>query len=283
LAFYRRTPTNENYVEYKRIRNKVTAMIKTNHDQFTTQILSNCKNNPWRFYGYINSLKTVKSRVGQLRRPDGSMTQSVKEMANVLCNYFKSVFTDEGCDQQTTKFGSDRTVMQEGTDQKSSGTRFSYQQVRDRLLKLKTFKSPGPDGIHPKLLNNCADAAATPLSLIFQKSFDERKVPDRWKLATISPIYKKGSRNDPSDYWSVSLTLVCCKVMESIIKDDVISQLNKGTGISKCQHGFTSGRSCLTNPLEAFKAWMSFWKKVSDWTLFISITERHMIPCHTVS
>jgi len=252
---YRRKPTIENYAEYKKIRNKVTAMIKTDHDKFTERILSNCKSNPRKFYGYMNSLKTVKNRVGQLKRPDGKMTQTDEESANVLCNYFKSVFTNDACDQQTAKDRTDRTVMQEGTNQELSGIRFSYQQVRDRLLKLKMYKSPGPDGIHPMLLNNCADAVAAPLSVIFQKSFDERKVPDSWKLAIISPIYKKGSRSDPSNYRPVSLTSVCCKVMESIIKDDMISRLNKGKGITKCQHGFIAGRSCLTNLLEAFEAW----------------------------
>ena len=173
----RRRPMSENYVEYKKIRNKVTAMVKTDHDQFTRKILSNCKSNPRKFFGYMNSLETVKNRVGQLWRPDGRMTQSDEETANVLCSYFQSVFTDEGCDQKTVKDRTDMTVVQDETDQKLSGIRFDYQQVRDRLLKLKMYKSPGPDGIHPKLLNIAL--MLWPLhSVIFQKSIDERKVPD---------------------------------------------------------------------------------------------------------
>ena len=88
---YRRRPTNENYFEYKKIRKKVTAMVKTDHDQFTRKILSNCKSNPRKFFGYMNSLETVKNRVGLLRRPEGRMTKSDEETANVLCSYFKSV------------------------------------------------------------------------------------------------------------------------------------------------------------------------------------------------
>jgi len=46
---------------------------------------------------------------------------------------------------------------------------------------------------------------------------------DEWKTAHIVPIFKKGSRTDPANYRPVSLTLVPCKVMETIIKENLIS------------------------------------------------------------
>jgi len=48
----------------------------------------------------------------------------------------------------------------------------------------------------------------------------------------------------------VSLTSVCCKLMESIIKDDIMQHLDKNKLINASQHGFMPGRSCTTNLLE---------------------------------
>ena len=65
--------------------------------------------------------------------------------------------------------------------------------VLEKLQKLKMDKSPGPDGIHPVLLKECAPVLAEPLSLIYQQSYATAgTLPMDWKTAT--PIYKTGSR-----------------------------------------------------------------------------------------
>src|SRR6218665_1050143 len=58
-------------------------------------------------------------------------------------------------------------------------------------------------------------------------------------------IYKKSP--------GISLTSVVCKVMERIVKDEVVEHLNEYNVIKGSQHGFTRGRSCLTNLLEFFE------------------------------
>ena len=74
--------------------------------------------------------------------------------------------------------------------------------------------------------------------------------------AHIIPIYKKaGARSDPVNYRPVSLTSVTCKLMESIIKDALTHYLDVNDIISPHQHGFMSGRSCLTNLLETLECW----------------------------
>jgi len=84
--------------------------------------------------------------------------------------------------------------------------------VKKLLSVLKTDKSPGPDGIHPLFLHNTAEEVAKPLTLIFNKSFTEGELPHDWKRANISPIYKKGARNEAGNYRPVSLTSVACKL-----------------------------------------------------------------------
>ena len=54
-------------------------------------------------------------------------------------------------------------------------------------------------------------------------SMDCGCIPQGWKQAIVCPIFKKGSRKSPSNYNPVSLTSVCCKVMESIVNGTLSS------------------------------------------------------------
>ena len=123
------------------------------------------------------------------------------------------------------------------------------------MLRLKEDKSPGPDDLHPMLLKKCASAMAIPLSKIYNKSLNTGTVPKEWKLANVTPLFKKGKKSDPANYRPVSLTSVVCKVMESLVKSKLVEHLEKTGKLSSSQHGFTAGRSCLTNLLEAFENW----------------------------
>ena len=100
------------------------------------------------------------------------------------------------------------------------------------------------DGLHPMVLSNCAGEIAEPLAIIFQESYDSSTLPPDWKAAKIVPIFKKGDKLDPKNYRPVSLTSVPCKIMDSVIKDNMISVLETNHTISNCQHGFIRGRSC---------------------------------------
>ena len=86
------------------------------------------------------------------------------------------------------------------------------------MKNLKVDKSPGPDGLHPLLLKSCADVVAEPLLCIVKASFKSGITAQDWKRTTVAPIFKKGLRTDPAIYRPVSLTLVPCKIMESLVK-----------------------------------------------------------------
>nr|VZI48127.1 unnamed protein product [Spirometra erinaceieuropaei] len=121
--------------------------------------------------------------------------------------------------------------------------------VRNELLNLKESTSPGPDAILAKLLKELASEMSKPLALIFQTSFVTGCLPSDWKSATITPLFKGGSRASANNYRPVSLTSICCKIMEKIIKKALVQFLEQHHLLSDAQHGFRSGRSCLTNLL----------------------------------
>ena len=121
--------------------------------------------------------------------------------------------------------------------------------VMDKLNKLRSNKATGASNISPKLLTRIKDEVCLPLTIIFQKSLETGQVPCDWKTADVTPIYKKGSRSQPSNYRPVSLTNQICRMFESIVRDSVVDHLEKNDLIKDSQHGFRRGRSCLTNLL----------------------------------
>jgi len=72
----------------------------------------------------------------------------------------------------------------------------------------------GPDGIHSKLLRELAEELAKPLSIIYQQSWLTGEVPDDWRIASVTPIYKKGRKEYPRNHRPASLTSVPGKMME---------------------------------------------------------------------
>jgi len=108
----------------------------------------------------------------------------------------------------------------------------------------------GADGLAPKLLIETQELIAYPFLLLFSQSLRESSVPQDWKQANVTPIFKQGNRNKVENYRLVSLTGPICKIFESIIRDAIMQHLESQLLINNSQHGFCKGRSCLTNLLE---------------------------------
>ena len=68
------------------------------------------------------------------------------------------------------------------------------------IEKLDVHKAVGVDYAHPKVLKMCAKSICKPLSLIFIESFESGVVPELWRKANIVPLFKKGSKLEPSNY-----------------------------------------------------------------------------------
>ncbi len=125
---------------------------------------------------------------------------------------------------------------------------FSQSKIYYLLSGVNANKTHGPDGIHGKILKNCAVSLASPLSVIFKVSYNTGCIPKEWKLAHVVPVHKKGSKEDVENYRPISLTCLTMKIFEKILKDELL--VRTGHLLDKRQHGFLNNKSCTTNMIE---------------------------------
>ena len=121
--------------------------------------------------------------------------------------------------------------------------------VRLHLSKINVNKSCGPVEVHPRMLFELANIIAEPVAFLFNLIFEQEILPKDWKLAFVSPIFKKGSRSVAENYRPISLTSIVCNVMESFVKGSVRKHLMMNNLLSKKQYGFINGRSTTTQLL----------------------------------
>ena len=115
------------------------------------------------------------------------------------------------------------------------------------MKSLKPNTAAGPDHLSPRVLKELSDHLADPLTWIFKKSLNEEHVPKDWRHALVAPIYKnKGSRSDPDNYRAISLTSVCCKMLEHIECIHIMKHIDGNDLLYPLQHGFRKQRSCET-------------------------------------
>ena len=242
---YRRTRKEEDYAKYKEALNAATTEIRQSKRSYEQKLACNIKTDSKSFYAYVRSKQNVQDKVGPLEDSAGNIISQGFLMAEDLNGYFSSVFTKEDISSLPV------------ADAKFQGAKSDYlgplvvtpELVARKIKAMKDNKSPGVDGIPPKLLMETVDQISIPLARVFNLSLKEGVVPFEWKEANIIPLFKKGSRNKSENYRPVSLTSVICKLLERLIKDHMVDFLVKHKLLNSSQHEFLKARSCLTNVL----------------------------------
>ena len=226
-------------LEYKTIRNRVRKETRNVVPKQQQSIAEICKRNSKKFWQYVNSKSKVNVGMGnikvlnELEEPVVIKEDAAK--AEAFSDFFFSVYNKEVYKAEEVDIIENKASF--GIDS------ISCVEVYDKLKNLNTSKSPGYDNLHPRVLYELKDVICPILCIIINLSFKFEILPVVWKTSVVSAIYKKGNKESVSNYRPISLTCICCKIMESVLRDRLINYLSHNNLISSQQFGFVKGRS----------------------------------------
>ena len=227
--------TERNLIEHKR-RERFDKEMK---------IIENIKSNPKRLFDYVKKSKNKDNRVGPFKNGN-EYIYDAKTICSILTEQYNSQFSKKTDNENEIK------MFENILEDDLVDINIKETDIRDAIDKLETNSAQGPDGVPAILLIKTRDTITVPLKLILRKSLDESTIPDIYKLAYVTPIYKGGSKFKPENYRPVSLTSHIVKVFERVLKVKIIQHLTEHKLLNQGQHGFVPGRSTQSQLLQHY-------------------------------
>ena len=211
----KRKNDDELWKQYKHLKNKVTTEIRKVKRKYICDKLSNETNRN-------ESWKTLKSLMGKCKSSNSAFPKENSSMiANKLNNHFANVATST-CTK--SKKVSDRQSSHKvnSSERQLKFPPVSQLEVLKQVKSMKTKKSVGLDGIYIYILKESISEIIEPFTYLINKSLAEGVVPDKWKVAKIIPIHKKGDKLDFNNYRPISILPCASKIMERVVQKQLL-------------------------------------------------------------
>lgn len=133
---------------------------------------------------------------------------------------------------------------------------FTFSQIspvttREIVDSLKSNNSRDYYGLNVSLVKSIKNLIIGPLTLVINECIAESVFPDAWKIASVVPVFKKGDKENMSNYRPISLLPAVSKIFERALKLQIASYLDNNDILTDCQYGFRRGR-CTTDAILNF-------------------------------
>ena len=247
----KRNRSEESEENFKQKRQCFKDIADRKYSAYISDLTNDLKTNPKRFWSLVKTTKGGSKATPTLS-DNGTLITDDRGKASLLNRTFAGKFTEPiSCPLPTAPSYDLSTFCNLECD---------FDTVRSILREIPVSKACGPDYVSARIIHECSDELAVPLTKIFKLSLNQGVFPDAWKRANVIPIHKKGSVSDPSNYRSVSLTPLFGKVLERLVYRQLLDHVRPV--LSPAQHGFVERRSCVSNLATLLDtAWDSFSKQ----------------------
>ena len=188
------------------------------------------------------------------------MTKSHGPIANDITpsrwyNYFRDLFTsnndgNEHFNEEVDDFlliHDDNCVLCENCDDEILDVPISKEEIMAVINDLPNGKSPGADGVLYEMIRNGAVHIIDYIHTLFNKILETSIFPDQWGEAIISPLYKKGSRNEERNYRAISLLCTLGKVFTKVLNNRLTTWAEMYHTLDEGQGAYRKGRGTSEN------------------------------------
>ena len=212
------------------------------------QAVDKVHSNPKYFYSYAKKFSKQKRSIPMLFNRDKRTCTNPEEIANILQRQLINIALFQA--PSLEKPLNDDMLA------------FSVVDIVEAIDEIKPVAAAEPDDLSVLLLKKCKETLSKPIHMIWQHSMSTGTVPKFYKTSHIAPLHKKGSRAIAANYRPVSLTSHVIKIYERVLRKQMVAHLEENNLLNSKQHGFRSGKSCLTQTSS------SRYQTVMTWTLF---------------
>ena len=248
--------------EYKQIRNEVTRALRQAKALYFCEMFQEVKKTSayWNLLNKATNLTTRKC-IGPLKRDDGSFALADDEKASLMNSYFATIGKKLAEEFQFTSKSSlphKLNIAKTTTEPPPlEGFTISQQSIQTKVNALNIKKSTGPDNISSKLLKIAGSAIVPALTRLYQFSYESKSVFSAWKIARLTPIYKK-DETERGNYHPVSLLSIPSKIMESIVNDALVEHVFRDNNlVSNRQWAYRPGHSTEYLMIHLTETWRS--------------------------
>ena len=238
---------------FKQIRNNLVDVIRNRKEEYEKELeerinsQANFGNKDWWkiVNSFFNRQNALSSEIPPIKDVDsGEIIYPPEEKAELFNSFFVKQSLIENADD-------DPPHIQEN-DLAAPALEFTLEMVQNVIKELDQRKAVGPDLIHNKLLVKAINIISGPLADLFSRSLNEQKFPTTWKIAHVTPIYKKGDKSLCTNYRPISLLSCVGKVMEKCIQQHLLKYLTENSLLTTSQSGFIPGDSTIYQLLSIY-------------------------------
>lgn len=270
----KQTNSPTNWAKFRKARNDLINQIRTRKSEYIKELdlrasdPNKLGNKEW--WNLVKSFLSKKGMDSNNIPPiehNGKIHYLNKDKAEILNNYFisQSKVLNENDPLPNITFLHNpllRTICLTTID------------VANVINSLKPNKAVGPDQIHNCILKAASSYIVEPITRFFNRCLIESKFPKPWKIAHITPLYKKGPKEVCSNYRPISLLSCVGKVFESCVHKYLLAFLTENNIITPSQSGFIPGDSTVNQLVSIYNdLCSSFDNALTTQAVFLDITK----------
>lgn len=220
--------------KFKKVRALVKKEIKNAYNRYMSKVSNSMLENPKYFWTYVKSQKRESSFPSEVYY-NNLPYRGAKSIADGFAEYFSSVFSKpETLDYKSVKVRDYFCSLP-----------FNEEELKTAAKKLKGNRAIGPDGLPDFILKDCVDCLNLPLLFLYNLSYSSETYPKAWKTSKVIPVFKKGRKQEISDYRPITIPCAVSKLYEIMLFGRIYDSVKYS--IVECQHGFLPKKSTVSN------------------------------------
>ena len=245
---FKKNRTQDNWVNYKKQRNIVTTLKRKSMKSYFIHASTDCSH-PGEFWKKFKPLLPSKCAPPQNIQllEEGRLITNNTEVANVFNKYFTdgvSAHIPNLCESTFVNHVSVNEIKQRHKNKHFSFSSVEVGYIKDLLVSLNPNKATGSDNISPRVLAVSSEALAVPVTNLINHCLAANAWPSLWKCSNVTPLFKKDSPADKTNYRPVSVLTSLSKIFERVQHDQML--VFSKSVLSDRLSGFLKGHSCTT-------------------------------------